>query len=125
MKKFLTFSLFVILALVLVFAMTPTIGAGPPDVKDSGMYALNQPIGDLTLTLATGGVNGGPNTEILATATLTLMNKVPLNELYATSTARPDPGVSQRANYSLNRTNKSPWNIASMVIANRPYPMRT
>jgi len=124
MKKFLSFSLFLILALAIVFMTAPVIGTGPPDLNNTDntkIYALNQ-MSDLAIfTPATGGINGGPSLYILATAT---PDKVPLNEFYITQKARPDPGILQRAHYIMIDKTKSPWN--SSVIVSRPsHPLRT
>ncbi len=72
---------------------------------------------------ATGGINGGPNVQILATATP--MDEVPFlkNESYATLTARPDDLMTSRANYNIERFHKSL--AITTIVANRPgYPLR-
>lgn len=125
MKKFLTFSLFAALALALLFAVAPVIDTGPPDLNNTDnnkIYALNQ-MSDLTISTATGSVNGGPNLQILATATPSLESTF-LNNC-VTLTTRPDSATFHGANYNESPPTKSLWIIAP-VIANRPgYPLRT
>ncbi len=123
MKKVLIFSLFVVLAFAFVFTAAPIIGTGPPDLNDSGIYALNQ-MSDLAIFTTVTGGSGGTNSPLLATAT---PMDVPFlkNESYTTLTARPDSAAFYGASYIESPPTKSPWIIAP-VISNRPgYPLRT